>query len=121
MSRIAVVKFGGIVLPHVAVIRRTRGVLADTDRTPGGLERSDTVRGWREWEIRTAPGGVPVAIANELERHCDLMMWQYDDWWCLDMGIEVKTRARIDADSWVSEIVLGASNRRYVEFRVIEQ
>lgn len=120
-ERITVVKFGGIVLPNVAVIRRGRGALGDIGRTAGGLERSDMVRAWRTWDIATAPGGAPAAIVEALERHCDLMMWGYDDWWCLDMGTEVSTRARIDADSWSSEIVLGRPDRRIVSFTVMEQ
>lgn len=118
MSRQTVVKFGGIVVPHVHTIRRARGVLSDTGRTAGGVERSDVVRGWRTWEIAAIP---PTSVAEALERHLDKIMWGYDSWWCLDMGVEVSTRARIDADSWQSEVVLGRPDRRTLSFRVIEQ
>lgn len=118
MSRITVVKFGPIVVPHVNTIRRTRGGLSDTGRTAGGIGRSDTVRVWREWEIRATP---PASIADALERHLDLIMWQYDDWWCLDMGQEVSARAKIDEGSWSNEIVLGNPDWRILAFNVIEQ
>lgn len=118
MSRPTVVKFGGIVVPYVHTMRRARGVLADTGRTAGGVERSDVVRGWRTWEIAAAP---PASVVDELERHLDKIMWGYDSWWCLDMGEEVSTRARIDAESWQSEIMLGRPDRRILSFTVIEQ
>lgn len=117
-GRLTVVRFGGIVVPNVPGIQRGRGLLADTERTAGGLERSDIVRGWRTWDIRAIP---PTDVVEALERHLDKIMWGYDQWWCIDMGGEVDTIARIDAPSWHSSPVLGRLDRRELSFTVIER